>query len=169
MKKKSFGGAALGASLFAALACALCMAGCKPDVDTTKTESDWLVGSWFNASSGASFTIKSDLKFEADIYPMQDYKSGNQKARVRGRLDNSNPKLGKNEFILQDLIAAGPNDPDDSYTGNAVMPGGMLSSFSGTLIAVLTPDKTKKKFTFTSGGLGTPAADQFFGGEYTKK
>ena len=160
--KKKFWEAGLLYAMFAALVCALFITGCKPEVDTGKTDSGWLIGSWSNAASGASFTIAADLTFEADVYPVE-----NEKARVRGRLDNSHLKLGPNEFILQDLVGAEPGDPDDTYTGNAFMPQPMLDSFSGSLVAALTPNENKTEFTFTSSN--TPVADLFFGGKYTKK
>ena len=146
----------------AGLLCVLFMAGCKPEVDTGKTDTGWLLGAWSNADTGASFTIKADLTFEADVYPIP-----NEKARVRGRLDNSNPNLGPNEFILQDLVGADHGDPNDTYTGNGFMPKEMLASFNGSLVASLTPNENKTEFEFKSSN--TPIADMFFGGKYTKK
>ena len=160
MKKKVAGGVYLYA-VFAVLACALFMAGCKPEPETGKTDTAWLLGSWSNAQSGASFTIKSDLTFEADIYPQPG-----QKARVDGRLDNSNSKLGPNEYLIKDLVAAKPGEPDASYTGNEYMPQGMLDDFSESLVAALTPfNDNKTEFKFTAN---IAVADQFFGGSYKK-
>jgi len=161
MKKKVWASGLLYA-MFASLICALFMTGCKPDIDTGKTESSWLIGSWSNAASGASFTIKDNFTFEADVYPQTGLK-----ARVRGRLDNSNPNLGPDEYILFDLLVAQPSDPDASYTGNSVLPQSILDGFNGNLVATLTPNENKTVFTFTSSG--TPVADLFFGGNYTKQ
>lgn len=159
MKKKVWSTGLLCAMF--AMACALLISGCKPEVDTGKTESSWLVGSWSNAETGAAFTIKDDMTFEADVYPIP-----NEKARVSGRLDNSNSKLGPNEFQLFDLVAAASGDPDDTYTGNDFMPQEMLNSFNGSLVASLIPNESKTEFEFKSSN--TPVADLFFGGNYKK-
>jgi len=161
MKKNSFHSRALYAVAIVVAFSALFLTGCKPEPDNEKTETEWLIGSWANAASGASFTITKDMKFEADIYP-----EPGKKARVSGRLDNSNKKLGPNEFILMDMVVAEPGKPNASYTGNEVMPKEMVAGFNGTLVVSLNPNANKTEFKFTSN---SPAADLFFGGDYTKK
>jgi len=152
------------AALLVAAACALFVAGCKPEEDSGEAvDTTWLIGSWANAESGTSFTIAANLSFECDIYLQKNPRD--QKARIRGRLDKSDSKLGRNEFKFVGLLLAQPGDPDSSYTGNANDLQSTLDIFSRDLVAALTPNGDKTEFKFTSN---IPIADMFFGGDYAK-
>jgi hypothetical protein len=138
------------------LACAVFVAGCEEDLpEDTHNDTTFLKGDWENTAKGTQFTIRDDLSFTCDIFVDQ---AG--KANVTGRLDPA--KSGPNDYVLRQMTTAG--DPTTYPASAGIKP--QVQGFSNQLIATLTPSPDKKKFTFASN---MPAADLFFGGEFTKQ
>jgi hypothetical protein len=138
------------------LACALFVAGCEKDIpEDTHNDTAFLKGEWANEEKGTHFTIKDGLWFECEIFVPQ---AG--KGNVTGKLDPA--KSGPNDYTLRNMTTDGS---DEAYPANAGIRS-QVQGFSNTLVAILTPSADKKKFTFASN---SPAADLFFGGEFTKE
>jgi hypothetical protein len=137
--------------------CAICLVGCEGEIkNVPHANPELLVGNWTHEGRGTLFTIRADLSFECEITVPE---SG--KAKVTGRLDATDPGLGPNDYILRQMDTTGDAS---TYPANILIRD-QVTGFSNTLVATLTISADRKKFTFVSN---TPAADAFFGGEYTR-
>ncbi|MDR0290706.1 MAG: hypothetical protein LBI06_07210 [Treponema sp.] len=135
---------------------ALCVAGCDDKLEgATHADPELLIGEWTHEVRGTSFTIRGDQSFECELFVEND------KAKVSGRLDGTVSGLGPNDYILRSMTTTG--DSAD-YPANISI-GSQVSGFSNTLVATLTISADRSRFIFTSN---SPAADAFFGGEYTR-
>jgi hypothetical protein len=160
MKNNFFVAGRWCAFMLLVLGCALLVAGCGEDElqEATHTDTSFLKGTWANVEKGTHFVIFGDLSFTCEI-EVEQLGKGN----VKGRLDASNKNLGPNDYQLRNMTTDGNAA---TYPANATIKS-QVEGFSDTLLATLTPTADKKKFTFSSPG--TPAAQEFFGGEFTRQ
>lgn len=162
MKKKTI--LALGAL---ALACVLLVTACPKELEEIgPTAPTWLVGKWSNA--GATFTIASNYTFTCDLVSLNP--QAPTPGRVRGSIDYKTLGLAPNNFIMKNMQAGGPTDPDASYADGNTTLAAMLPGFQDLLVK-LEPNAAKTQFTFSGQDNRAPAANDFFGaaGPYTKQ
>jgi hypothetical protein len=135
------------------------VAGCVPEPENASSESAWLIGTWEHAERGTEFIINPDQSFRCDLNVNVGM------GRVYGELSRAMPGLGPNQYHLKDMRAGADNDPDSSYNvGNSTLRGA-LPGFRN-LVGTLTSNADESEFNFTTNNT---AAQEFFGGIYTKK
>ena len=154
----------------------LSIIGCGDDENnnTTKTDPSFLVGSWFNAARGITFTV-DELNNEyhltcnlSTIDPGGDPNSGDAiPAQVRGNLDFKTPNLGPNDYVLRNLKATEVDEDSEFFRGNQLLATLLLPY--DNLLVTLAPLENETQFNFLAQGMAAAGANMFFGGRYIKQ